>query len=111
MPGRRGLPAKSDLLAVVGASVVTHRRTLSKPRVGVHQRRWFGLVAVMPVRLDDLRQVLMQVDQLRGADGADVRVPDLAPVVVAQQCTRRQVSHLGAGEDLGLDAVRAVDLL
>lgn len=69
------------------------------------------LLPVLPVRLDDLGQGVVQRKELGCVDRADVGVPDLPVVVVHQQVPWREICELSPGELRGLDAAWAVDLL
>ena len=64
-----------------------HRGGLAQPRKRVDRDRPLGLVAVLDVAIDDVPQVLVQGDELRGSYRAQVRMPDTAaPVVSLQGC-------------------------
>ncbi|WP_406100888.1 hypothetical protein OG698_01270 [Streptomyces sp. NBC_01003] len=87
---RRGLPAHGDLRTVEITGVLPHRRALAQAGIGVHQGSRLRLVPVLPVGVDDLSELVMQLQQLRGLDRTDVGMPDCPPVVVPQQIPRTE---------------------
>jgi hypothetical protein len=93
------LPVQFELFAMKLASEGDRDGRFPQARVGVDRGGTLDLVAVLPVAVDDLPQVLVDLFELRRLDRSEVGVPNGAQLVVPQSF------RVGHGREL-LDRLR-----
>jgi hypothetical protein len=101
VPGIGDRAGEADLPVVEGAGEDLGDGGFAQPGIGVDHRGAFDLVAVLAVGLDDVVQVLVHGPHLRGAQRAEIGVPDRAVFFIVQQGRVGQGADLGAGQQVG----------
>jgi hypothetical protein len=94
--GERAVEADLPLVEFPGEDLGDGR--LAQPGVGVDHRGALDLVAVLPVGFRDVVQLLVDGAHLRGAQRADVGVPDRPALLVLRSRLPGQLAELRGGQ-------------
>ena len=100
--GERAVEADLPLVELPGEDLGDGR--LAEPGVGVDHGGALDLVAVLPVGFHDVVQLLVDDAHLRGAQRADVGVPDRPLLLVFRSRLPGKLADPGAGQQVGAAA-------